>query len=70
MLIDCSTCVARDRACGDCVITVLLGRPPASGGPVELDATEQEALDSLAGAGLVPPLRLVSDSSGRSRYSA
>lgn len=67
MLIDCSTCVARDRACGDCVITVLLGRPPV---PLELDATEQDALDSLAGAGLVPPLRLVSDSRGKTRYSA
>lgn len=67
MLIDCSTCVARDRACGDCVITVLLGRPPA---PVELDATEQQALDSLAGAGLVPPLRLVPDSPGKTRYTA
>jgi hypothetical protein len=56
MLIDCETCVARDRACGDCVITVLLGAPPA---PVDLDEDERAAIGSLADAGLVPPLRLV-----------
>jgi hypothetical protein len=56
MLIDCDTCVARDVACGDCVMTVLLGPPSVR---VDLDAEEQAAIDSLAGAGLVPPLRLV-----------
>ena len=56
MLIDCDTCVARDFACGDCVITVLLGSVPEN---VDLDDAERRALGSLAGAGLVPPLRLV-----------
>jgi hypothetical protein len=56
MLIDCDTCVARDVACGDCVVTVLLGMPSVR---VDLDDDEQAAIDSLAGAGLVPPLRLV-----------
>jgi hypothetical protein len=56
MLIDCDTCVARDIACGDCVMTVLLG-PPSS--RVELDDEERAAIGSLAEAGLVPPLRLV-----------
>jgi hypothetical protein len=56
MLIDCDTCVARDVACGDCVMTVLLGPPSVR---VDLDAEEQAAIDSLADAGLVPPLRLV-----------
>ncbi|HVI19958.1 MAG TPA: hypothetical protein VM712_16395 [Gaiellales bacterium] len=56
MLIDCDTCVARDLACGDCVMTVLLAGAPA---PVDLDEQERAAIDSLADAGLVPPLRLL-----------
>jgi hypothetical protein len=56
MLIDCDTCVARGDACGDCVMTVLLQRPPV---PVDLDDDERAAIGSLAEAGLVPPLRLV-----------
>jgi hypothetical protein len=56
MLIDCTTCVARGSACPDCVVTVLLQRPPV---PVDLDADEQWAIEQLSEAGLVPPLRLV-----------
>jgi len=56
MLIDCDTCRAPEGACRDCVMTVLLERPPA---PVELDESEATALGALAEAGLVPPLRLV-----------
>ncbi|MFN2560167.1 MAG: hypothetical protein ABR571_02565 [Jatrophihabitans sp.] len=63
MLIDCDTCIARDHACGDCVITVLLDLKPAAPEPLELDAAEEAAIGSLADAGLVPPLRLVPDSS-------
>ena len=37
MLIDCETCEVRGDACGDCVVTVLLGAPPEG---VELDADE------------------------------
>ena len=54
--VDCDTCIARGRACGDCVITVLLGAPPHG---VDLDRDEQAALIALAGSGLVPPLRLI-----------
>ena len=54
--VDCDDCVARGPACGDCVITVLLGAP-AQG--VDLDTDEQAALAALAESGLVPPLRLV-----------
>lgn len=54
--VDCDGCAMRGIACGDCVITVLLGAPP---GGVDLDPTEQAALAALAGSGLVPPLRLV-----------
>jgi hypothetical protein len=56
MLIDCDTCAVRGPACGDCVVTVLLGAPPAG---VELDGAERAAIAVLAGSGLVPPLRLV-----------
>jgi hypothetical protein len=67
MLIDCDTCVARDLACRDCVVSVLLDRPPI---PVELDDAEQAAIERLSSAGLVPPLRLVSDSSRNIREIA
>ena len=56
MRIDCDTCVARDIACGDCVMTVLLAAPSTR---VDLDEDERAAIGSLAEAGLVPPLRLV-----------
>jgi hypothetical protein len=58
MLIDCDTCAVRGDACSECVIGVLLRRPPV-GTPVDLDADEAAAFGSLAGAGMVPPLRLV-----------
>lgn len=58
MLIDCDTCQVRGSGCGDCVVSVILGGPPEG---VELDATEQAALDVLADAGMVPRLRLVTE---------
>jgi hypothetical protein len=54
--VDCDTCIARGPACEDCVITVLLGAPPAG---LDLDGDERAALAALADSGLVPPLRLV-----------
>ena len=59
MLIDCDTCAVRGRACGDCVVTVLLGAEAGPASPVELDSAECAAIEALAGSGLVPPLRLV-----------
>jgi hypothetical protein len=53
--LDCDTCTVRGLACGDCVVSLLIGPPPE----VELDAAEQRALVVLAEGGLVPPLRLV-----------
>ena len=63
MIIDCDSCVARGPACGDCVVTVLLGAPDAR---PELDDAERRAVDVLAASGLVPRLRLVlpDDASG------
>jgi hypothetical protein len=65
MLIDCDTCTVRGPACGDCVVTVLLGAPPSvleraeQEATLDLDPAEQAAIAVLAGSGLVPPLRLV-----------
>ena len=56
MLIDCDGCAMRDLACGECVVTVLLGAPGAG---IEVDEGERRALDVLADSGLVPRLRLV-----------
>jgi len=53
--VDCDSCVARGDACGNCVISVLLGAPDQ----VQLDAAERSALSALADHGLVPPLRLI-----------
>lgn len=54
--IDCDRCSLRGIGCGDCVVTVLLGGPPFG---VPLDDDERRAIDVLADAGLVPPLRMV-----------
>ena len=56
MLIDCDGCAVRDLACGDCVVTVLLGMPEERR---EVDAGALGALDVLAESGLVPRLQLV-----------
>ena len=58
VIVDCDTCVARGPACGDCVVTSLLGLPDwwaTEGVPGE----EMTALAVLADSGLVPPLRLL-----------
>jgi hypothetical protein len=62
--IDCDGCAARGPACGDCVVTVLLGAPPDG---VELDDAERRAIEVLAEGGLVPPLRLVPERRNRRR---
>lgn len=54
VIIDCDSCVVRGLACGDCVVSVLLGAPPS----IELDVSEQRAIDALGRAGIVPRLRL------------
>jgi hypothetical protein len=54
MIVDCEGCRVRDLACGDCVVSFLLGTTDD-----RLDAAERAALDVLADSGLVPPLRLV-----------
>lgn len=62
MLIDCEGCAVRGLACGDCVVTVLLGAPPEG---VVLDEAETRALAALADGGLVPALQLITESPRR-----
>jgi hypothetical protein len=62
LVIDCDRCSMRGVGCDDCVVTVLLGGPPHG---EALDETEQHAIDVLAEAGLVPPLRMVEARSTR-----
>jgi hypothetical protein len=66
MVIDCDTCAVRGLACSDCVVSVLLGAPPT----IELDGTQQAALNVLADAGMVPKLRLVPGGADRSGEAA
>ena len=55
MLIECDRCVMRDIACSDCVVTALVSAPGPDG---ELDEAECRALQVLADARMIPPLRL------------
>jgi hypothetical protein len=59
MLIDCDSCLAKDIACDDCVISVIFKEGFVDEGPLNLDEDEADALSTLADAGLVPQLRLV-----------
>ncbi|MGI9196362.1 MAG: hypothetical protein ACR2KE_02765 [Candidatus Nanopelagicales bacterium] len=56
--IDCGSCMVRGDACGDCIVSVLLG--PIGG----VSGEERAAFAVLAGSGLVPPLRLVTRDEG------
>ena len=59
MIIDCDECAMQHTtACDDCVVALVLG----SSASVEFADVEVEALDRLAAAGLVSPIRLVSRS--------
>jgi len=64
MLIDCSSCIMRDIACSDCVVTALLGPMPDS-----LES-HKDVLNVLATAGLVAPLRLVRGDSNQDHPAA
>lgn len=61
-VIDCDSCLVAGPACQDCVVSVLLGIPDPADVPVPLDGEHARAIGVLAGAGLVPPLRLRPDS--------
>jgi hypothetical protein len=54
VIIDCDQCEMRDVACGECVVTALLG----AGAGEDLGGDTVDALQVLADGGLVPPLRM------------
>lgn len=57
MIIDCNACeLQATTACEECIVPVLLNQ---MSGPFDLSDAEATALDNLADAGLVTPLRLV-----------
>ncbi len=57
MIIDCNACeLQATTACEECIVPVLLNQ---MSGPFDLTSDEATALDNLADAGLVTPLRLV-----------
>jgi hypothetical protein len=59
MIIDCDSCEVRGLACGDCVVSYVLG-PIEWGSGSGIADEERAALAVLADSGLLPPLRLVS----------
>jgi len=58
VIIDCDDCAVRGPACRECVVSVLLGSTPEHLDHLQIDDAEQSAFAALAGAGLVPPLRM------------
>jgi len=57
MIIDCDRCTVRGRACANCVVTFIDGEGEREREEVELDAADVRALNVLANAGVIPPLR-------------
>lgn len=67
MIIDCDSCVMRQIACSDCVVSVLLDLKPAPGRKAELSNADEAAINNLSLVGLVPPLRFVPNSPNQKR---
>ena len=51
----------RNIACNDCVVSVLLNIKPLPGKNAEFSDQDKVAINNLATAGLVPPLRYQRD---------
>jgi hypothetical protein len=65
LTVDCEGCTGRAiNACGDCVVSFILGREPDDA--IIIDAAEARAVRLLGNAGLVPPLRFEQQASGDS----
>jgi hypothetical protein len=56
MHIDCDECqMRRTEACGDCVVTFILGREP--GDALVIDVEEERVIRRFTRVGLLPDLR-------------
>lgn len=74
MIIDCDNCLLREIACGDCVVSVLIGAPPSVNieSPSEanlLSEEEARVIDLLASRGMVPPLRFADSEDSQAQKS-
>lgn len=77
MIIDCDSCVVREIACHDCVVSVILASKPKSidsltsidsdDKPNSIDDEERAALALLSSRGMVPPLRFSENSQSAMR---
>lgn len=80
MIIDCDSCVVREIACHDCVVSVILASKPKSidsmlsldsvdpvNKPNSIDDEERAALALLSSRGMVPPLRFSENSQSAMR---
>ena len=64
MLIDCDSCVMQNtHHCRDCVVTAVVHRSSKQREMV-IDLDEERALRELAGAGLIPEIRMRRRTSG------
>jgi len=60
MIIDCESCIMRDIACKDCVVSVLISSRVSQGqASSELGVEEARVIDLLSSRGMIPPLRYV-----------
>lgn len=68
--VDCSTCPAKPRACGDCAVGFLLGPVvvatppvpgPGGGGASVTEPGLSDAIAAFANEGMLPRLRVVPD---------
>ena len=67
--VDCATCPAKPRACGDCSVGFLLGpvvvAAPAAASPLAPMITAEpglnDAIAAFASEGMLPRLRVLSD---------
>lgn len=57
MIINCDSCIMRNIACNDCVVSVLLNIKPLPGKNAEFSTQDEVAIGHLSQAGLIPPLR-------------
>ncbi len=58
--IDCSTCPAKPRACGDCAVGFLLGPVVAAAPEVTVEPGLSDAIAAFASEGMLPRLKMVS----------
>ena len=74
MIIDCDSCIVREIACHDCVVSVILSSSAKSKDSIDsgeaansIDDDEKAALALLSSRGMVPPLRFSENSQSAMR---